>query len=61
MSKFSQDPTTIIDLLQMPIESVTRLEEPYTAISRVKVYGSGETARPVLVFHNATFHKTTVD
>lgn len=38
-------------VLEMPLTRLWRLEIPYGALSRVRVYGRGATAEPLLVFH----------
>jgi alpha-ribazole phosphatase len=38
-------------VLDMPLEHIWRLEVPYASCSRVRVYGRGEAASPLLVFH----------
>lgn len=39
-------------VLEIPLAHIWRLEAPYASFSRVRVYGEGATATPLLVFHN---------
>lgn len=38
--------------LGMPLANLYRIDVPYASMSRLHVYGSGEDARPMLVFHH---------
>ncbi|HXH03373.1 MAG TPA: histidine phosphatase family protein [Candidatus Competibacteraceae bacterium] len=38
-------------VLDIPLTRLWRLDVPYAALSRVRVYGTGEAASPLLLFH----------
>lgn len=41
-------------VLNMPLSAITRLEVPYAALSRIRVYHEGQDDYPILLFHNLT-------
>ncbi len=43
----------LLEVLQMPMSAITRIEIPYAGLSRVRVYIDGDVHRPVLVNHNS--------
>ena len=42
-------------LLQMPLDKILRLDVPYAALSRIKIYHEGDAIYPLIIFHNR-FH-----
>ncbi len=44
----------ICHLLYIPLNYIWRIDIPYATLTRIKVYGQGGSANPVLVFHGQT-------